>query len=519
MQEFLKYKNELWKSNLDEIIEYCDNDEVCIYGAGMYGNFVKEKLQENGIKIKKFIVTSLSENQPFLDNIPVVEASKKELENQKVIISMHSYYEVEKLLQKYEVYQYIIFKVDVRMPFVEKCKDYFKYNLKSKTTFKDAMIRVRITNKCPGKCDFCGQLDWSEEEQHKEMDPKWYMEYMKPIYPDLKTVLITGGDAFYAMYSYDYMKMLSDEYHHITIFTESNGLTFNKQFQKLAYENLFVTHFSLNASNEETFVRGCWSSVGGDKAYEKCIENVCNYVYMLRQHNRIEFAPNISMVINSQTADDVLNFVKMALEMSASYVVFFFDYKENDMGGEYFSNSYLMRNVLRQLLEIELLLKDKFYIQFRLWVPLKELDLAEASMSKISIDKLEEKYKDILKLAQGRNIEREHNKRNLLRKENGKKELSFEEDYSLTLRTGNIDGKKICESGWNMLDFYPNGRLDFCGWHVPTLYFPDYIKNDKVDWNEIINSENFRIYRANMLSGDYSGCMTCCPIIRELKKS
>ena len=43
-----------------------------------------------------------------------------------------------------------------------------------------------------------------------------------------------------------------------------------------------------------------------------------------------------------------------------------------------------------------------------------------------------------------------------------------------------------------MLDFYPNGRLDFCGWHVPTLYFPDYIKNDKVDWNEIINQKNFR---------------------------
>ena len=238
---------------------------------------------------------------------------------------------------------------------------------------------------------------------------------------------------------------------------------------------------------------------------------------MLQQYNRIEFAPNISMVINSQTADDVVDFVKMALKMSTSYVMFFFDYQENDMSGEYFSNQYLMRNVLRQLLEIELLLKDKFYIQFRLWVPLKELDLAEASMSNISMSELEEKYKDIIKLARGRSIKKEHDKRNLLRKENGKKELTFKEDYSLTLRTENINNKKVCASGWNMLDFYPNGRLDFCGWHVPTLYFPDYIKNDKVDWNEIINSEEFQVYRTNMLAGDYSGCMSCCPIIRELK--
>ena len=236
-QDFLKYRNELWKSNINEIVEYCENDEICIYGAGLYGDFVKEKLQEKNIKIKKFIVTSLLENQPLLDNIPVVEVSKQELKDEKIIISMKSYFEVEKLLQKYGIYQYKILKVDMRIPVAEKYKDYLKYRQDAQTTFKDAMIRVRITNNCPGKCDFCGQLDWTEEEQHKEMNPKWYMEYMKPIYPALKTVLITGGDAFFARYSYDYMKMLSNEYRHITIFTESNGLAFTKRCQELACEN------------------------------------------------------------------------------------------------------------------------------------------------------------------------------------------------------------------------------------------------------------------------------------------
>ena len=30
MQDALKYKNELWKSNINEIVEYCENDEICI---------------------------------------------------------------------------------------------------------------------------------------------------------------------------------------------------------------------------------------------------------------------------------------------------------------------------------------------------------------------------------------------------------------------------------------------------------------------------------------------------------
>ena len=27
-QDFLKYRNELWKSNINEIVEYCENDEI-----------------------------------------------------------------------------------------------------------------------------------------------------------------------------------------------------------------------------------------------------------------------------------------------------------------------------------------------------------------------------------------------------------------------------------------------------------------------------------------------------------
>lgn len=513
---FVKYKNERWKSNIDDILEFCNGDSVCIYGAGLYGEFVKKNLEKNNIQIKKFIVTSLENNKNHIENIPIVEASQEELQGEKIIISMQSYYDVESLLKRYGIYEYRVLKVDLRIPLVSVGDKNLEDNTAVKSIFKDGLIRIRITNRCPGRCDFCGQLNWTKEIQQLEMNSKWYMNYMKSLYPLVKTVLITGGDAFFAQHSFDYMKMLSEEYKHITIFTESNGLTFSSRFQKLACDNLFMTHFSLNASNTQTFVKGCWSSAGGDKAYEKCMENVLAYIQLLRESDYIEFAPNISMVINTQTADDVVDFVKMALEINASYVIFFFDYQENDMSGRYFKNADLMRKVLKQLMEMELVLKDKFYIQFRLWVPLKELDLVEKEMSSVSIDQLKEKYEDILKLAERRSIEKEHNKRNLLRRNRGKKELSFQEDYSLTLRTENINNKKVCAMGWNALDLYPDGRLDFCGWHIPTLYFPDYVKDEQVDWNAVINSEEFQIYRENMLNGDYSGCMSCCPIIREI---
>lgn len=507
------YKKERWKSNIEDIVKFCEDKSVCIYGAGYYGQFTKEKLEERGVKIKKFFVSNMGDNQNNIDYIPVEIATKEKLKNEKIIISIHAYQEIEEFFIENKIDNYKVLQVEFIMPIIEeKTKIQQKYI----SAFEDGTFRVRITNKCPGKCDFCGMKNMTEEDRNTEMNYKWYMEYMRPLYSKLKTVLITGGDAFFASHSYEYMKMLSDEYKHISIYTESNGMTFSKKFQKLACDNLFTTHFSLNASNAITYAKGCWSSEGGEKAYKKCIENVNDYILLLKQNNRIEFAPNISMVINSRTADDVVEFIKMALKNDFSYVVFYFDYLENDMSGDYFANPDIMRPILKQLLELEYLLKDKFYIQFRLWVPLKELDIAEKELQLVSLYDLQEKYDDIFQLAKNRSIEGEHNKRNYIRRNNGKRELTKDEEYSLTLRTFCVKGNTVCAMGWNSLDLYPNGRLDFCGWHIPTLFFPDYIKNDSVDWNEIINSNEFLNYREKMLKGDYSGCMSCCPIIREL---
>ena len=100
------------------------------------------------------------------------------------------------------------------------------------------------------------------------------------------------------------------------------------------------------------------------------------------------------MVINKDNVDDIENFVELALKMKAGFVVFFFDYTENNMDSEYFSNPEFIHQ------EVEA----------------------------TPIDELKRKYEKILKLAEGRNVIDEFNQRNKIRRECGKNELVMIDD-------------------------------------------------------------------------------------------
>lgn len=380
------------------------------------------------------------------------------------------------------------------------------------TNLNGGIMRLRITNRCPGRCRYCGQLAWSETEQQREMTPKWYFEYCKPLYENLNLLLITGGDAFSATESYNYMKYISENYPNITIITESNGMPFNEKFQQLASENLFTTHFSLNASNAEVFERSCWSGSNAKAVYEHIISNVQNYIELLKEKDLLCFAPNYSMVINRDNADDVSAFICLCLKLYATKISFFFDYTESNMGEEYFACPDTSRRALQTLMEIERVLAGKVYLNFRLWVPTKELAPMQAKVQEIDIALLRDKYANILKLAEGRNIQKEHEERNRIRKTKKKNELGFDEDLHASLRRENKCGHMKCASLWQMIDIYPTGRMDFCGWFINTLNIYDYIKDGVPDWNEILNSFEYMTYRKHILSGNYKGCMTCCPM-------
>ena len=75
-----------------------------------------------------------------------------------------------------------------------------------KSDLNGGLLRIRITNACNAKCRYCGvRLTFGEEANHA-MESSWYYELCKPLYEKLGMIMITGGDAFFAKESYNYMK-------------------------------------------------------------------------------------------------------------------------------------------------------------------------------------------------------------------------------------------------------------------------------------------------------------------------
>ena len=316
------------------------------------------------------------------------------------------------------------------------------------------------------------------------------------------------------------MKFMSENFPQITLMTESNGIAFNEKFQKLACENLFKAHFSINASNAEIFAKSCWDSDDSrtaQKMFPLIIRNIKSYLSKLTAENKLCFAPDLSMVINKDNVDDILNFVEFALSLHAGYIVFFFDYTENNMNSDYFTNPEITRPAMKTLMELERVLAEKVALYFRLWLPAKEVENLQQEVEAIPLSELENKYKKILELAEGRNILAEFEERNKIRRAVGKAELDFVNDLAPTLHLKQNGDREICFAPWNEIDLYPNGRMDFCGWFDPTLNIKNFIQTDSagkefIDWDKVINSYEYVSVRYRILRNDFRGCQVCCPM-------
>lgn len=388
------------------------------------------------------------------------------------------------------------------------------------TELNRGLLRLRITNACNAKCRYCGVRCTFGEEVNHAMIPAWYYELCRPIYDKLGIVLITGGDAFFAKESYNYMRFMSDNYPQITLMTESNGIAFNEKFQQLAADNLFKTHFSVNASNADVFAKSCWDADDGSSArkmFPIMLRNIKSYVDKLAARDMLCFAPDLSMVINKDNADDILNFVELALDFHAGFIVFYFDYTENDMNAEFFTNPAVARPAMKTLMELERVLAEKVLVYFRLWLPTGEAATLQQEVELIPIDELRAKYADILRKAEGRSILGELNRRNEFRRAAGKYELAIVDDVSPSLHLKQDTDREICFAPWNEIDLYPDGRLDFCGWFEPTLNIKNFIEHDAsgneyVDWSRILNSFEYASARYRILHDDFRGCQLCCPM-------
>ena len=381
------------------------------------------------------------------------------------------------------------------------------------TDMKNGLVRLRVTNACNAKCRYCGvRLYFGPEREHM-MEKSWLFDVCRPLYSKIKYLLLTGGDPLITPHSYEFMDFISREYPQITIMAETNGIAFDERMQDLAARNLFRVHVSMNASTPEVYEKSCWEGEkGGALVFQRFTKNIEQYLGLLKEKSLLAFAPDLSMVINHDNYFDVVPFIKKALSYHAMCISFYFDYTENDMNCAYFTRPDISRKALRQMMEIERVLAEKVFLSFRLWVPTKELAMMQEEVDAEPEAVLKERYADLLALAKGRSIVEEHEERNARRRKLGKAELTFDEDYSPTIRLEKREGRNLCFAPWKELDLYPNGRIDFCGWYEPTLDLKSYIECGKVDWNEVLNCYAYMRGRYRILLGDYDECQDCCPM-------
>lgn len=397
--------------------------------------------------------------------------------------------------------------------------DLSKYNPDTVADNQGGFLRMRVSHKCNCKCSFCYQQYWSDEDQNASMPPEWLYDYCKPLYERANVILTGGGEITFAKEGYNFCKFLAENYPKTTVSTESNGILYDEKWQNLALENLNMQHFSLNASNPESFTKHVWKE-GGAAIYNKILGNIISLSKKWQDAGMSCFTPSVSMVINHENTYDIYNFVKLALEHRLKAAWFFFNQQEGAFNGEeaVFTYPDILEPALKELMEMERVLAGKFNLYFRLWLPLNATQKLQAEVEAMSIESLREKYAELLALAKDRDMVREWEERNKLREQKGKKLLTIEEDYfaslhNMTKNLSNGQKKTTCMAPYKSIDIFANGRMDLCGWiKEPMANFKDYIIDGKVDWAEILNIPVFQDMREKVLKDDFSYCMDCCPL-------
>lgn len=378
-------------------------------------------------------------------------------------------------------------------------------------------LRVRVSHQCNCKCEFCYQEGWSDADQNASIPKKWLYDYCTPLYGRVKTILTGGGEITHAKEGYNFCKFLAEKYPQTNVFTESNGILYDEKWQDLAVKGLFFQHFSLNAACPETYETAVWEK-GGKNIYSKIFNNIVNMCKKWGAQGMGCFNPSVSMVVNQKSACDVYDFVKLSLQLKLKAAWFYFDHREGSVGGSAFVHPEIMEPALKTLMKMERVLAKKFNVYFRLWLPMNSTQKLQTEVEAIPIEELKKEFAELLELANDRDMLKEWEERNEFRKKHNKKTLSVEEDYFPTLHTFEkvlADGtcKRTCMAPHRLIDIFANGRLDLCSWmKKPMLKLQDFVKNDTINWAEVLNQPLYRDVRAKALKDDFYYCMDCCPL-------
>ncbi|WP_298995300.1 radical SAM/SPASM domain-containing protein [uncultured Desulfovibrio sp.] len=402
------------------------------------------------------------------------------------------------------------------------CKDIHNLNDKNLySTLEGGHLHLQITARCNMRCSFCYQKDWDLDRQMcPDMDPKWIYEYCRPLYERIQEINVFGGEITAISEGFKVVSFLAQNYPAVTIHMESNGLAFTEKWQDFAVTNLMYMSFSVNAASPATFARAIWPE-GGEKAWKRVHENINAYVQKLREADLQAFAPVITMVVSPETAHEIIDFVRMGLSWGCRRIHLLMNQQYLHL--ERFPTPVLDW-ALREMLKMERVLAGKVRLEVKLFLPEKIAAAAQRDVDAIPLESLKEEYADLLELAAGRNEEREHQERMTARKSHGKKNVERGQEVGSScghyfINAVSENHQRLCADPWNSLTLSQNGMVVSCNWNYAyQINLKDYLKNEMIDWNAVLNCEEFRLMRWKILNSDFSGCMAGCPYLPHVAK-
>lgn len=386
-------------------------------------------------------------------------------------------------------------------------------------------LQLCFNNDCNCRCKFCYAGIAKNKSEVRVMPENWLYGDFKELYPKTSHIVPTDAEITFKKEGYEYLKFIHENYPHINIAIETNGIAFDDKWAYLASDNLMNIKFSVNAISEEYFKKTVWDKSG---VFSKVQKNIEYYLDVLQEKGLFAFKPSVSIVLNATNYETVETFITYWVNKGIQHIVCYFDAIENEV---YYStkskDKSAVNEVVMKLFEFERIFKDKVTLGWKLYVPINNIEYFEKLVYDKNIEDIKIKYPKLVKLIKDfKTLDELFIEKTKLRKERGKKEYTYYEELTTVTSHQKLEnGYSICSNPWNHLRLKPNGDFAVCSWMGYPENLNKYIENGNINWIKVFNSEFYRELRQNFVRHNYSwkscgggSCMLNCPACLKISE-
>lgn len=203
---------------------------------------------------------------------------------------------------------------------------------------KDKVQHMQIVMgyQCNQKCIFCYQEDQSA---NNKINPVIWKKHLKPIYENLKSVTIIGGEPTVMSDAEGFMTMLYENYPAIRFETITNGFNFRGIWQDVFIERGANVTFSLHAATSDTY-----SQITRNGKWDRVVENIKAFS-LRRNANASSVKMKAIFVIVEENMHEIVEFIHLCNQLSMDECSFNLDFRNDNLKNNMFYKEMLLKAV------------------------------------------------------------------------------------------------------------------------------------------------------------------------------